>query len=383
MSEQLQTRIEHSRSIEDADKFRAIQTLTEVGLLVPLSQVETFHGRVATTDEVAEWTVDPGFANGSNDTGNNNVNNRPSLYTGEKTVAKDFAQERGGEMAKPKFRKVFEDQVKNYTEEERQAWLDRENKQHQDWYDRISPSNRGYYAHLIDEDGKLKPKTFDDLKPWREARRLEDATTGDKRDALWKRAAEGLRAEVHEIITADSDATVLDFEFDSSKLSEEDAKRYNDALYVLFRQTPLTEGSPVSFNNRGAVEPFANTVKKLKKQLVQESEVAELAAEAGIDEQVALQLASAYNSGQIARLKPSYLAGALLKHKEDIFTDSLEVGGEKQELPINLEYVQRYLRNAHIVGVKQSISSATLGRDITSVSFLDLEKVTTRGGDRG
>jgi len=36
MTEQLQTRTEHSRSIEDAEKFRALDTLKEVGLLVPV-----------------------------------------------------------------------------------------------------------------------------------------------------------------------------------------------------------------------------------------------------------------------------------------------------------------------------------------------------------
>lgn len=380
MSEQLQTRIEHSRSLEDADKFRAIQTLTELGMLVPLSEVETFHGRVGSSEAAAEWAVDPGFANGSNDSGNENINNRPSLYTGEKAVAEDFAQQRGREIVRTKFNKVFRDRVENYTEEERRTWLDRENKEHQEWYDRIDPSHKNSYAYLLSEDGKLKPKTFDDLQVWREARRLERETPEEERDAIWESVSEGLRAEVHNIVAADSDATVLDFEFDPSKLDEEDTKRYNAALDVLFRQTPMSEGSPVGFNDRNAVAPFASAVNKLKKRFVSDSEVAEVAAEAGIHEQVALQLASALNTGRIARIKPSYLAGALLKHKEDIFVDSIEMNGAKQDLPINLEYVQRYLRNAHIVGVKQGVSSSTLNREITSISFLDLEKVSTEGG---
>ena len=79
MSEQLQTRTEHSRSVEDADKYRAIEALKEVGLLIPLSDVETFHGRVGMKEDEEEWTVDPTFANGYNDSGNYNVNTRPTL----------------------------------------------------------------------------------------------------------------------------------------------------------------------------------------------------------------------------------------------------------------------------------------------------------------
>lgn len=92
----MQTRAEHSWSIEDADKYRAIDALNEVGLLVPLLETETFHGRVASLDKETEWVVDPSFVNGSNDSGNNNVNARPTLYSGDKATAQNFADERAG-----------------------------------------------------------------------------------------------------------------------------------------------------------------------------------------------------------------------------------------------------------------------------------------------
>jgi hypothetical protein len=123
MTEQLRTRTEHSRSIADAEKFRALDTLKEAGLLIPVSDLETYHGRVGTADEVSEWVVDPSFANGSNDSGNNNINHRPTLYTGEQDVAKDFAIERGREMIRPKYNKIFKDRIANYTTEEKQQWV--------------------------------------------------------------------------------------------------------------------------------------------------------------------------------------------------------------------------------------------------------------------
>lgn len=291
MSETLQTRTEHSRSLEDAEKFRAIEILKEVGLLIPVSELETFHGRAGTKEETTAWAVDPSFANGSNDSGNRNVNKRPTLYSGDKETAQDFADER------TRSKQQFADQ--SY-------------------------------------------------------------------------------AEVHEIVTADTDATVLDFNFDESKLDEEAKTKYKQALRAL--AIPITEGSPVSWGSRNEFRPFVAVMQKAKKRLVLQSDVSDLATEAGINEQVTLQLASAYNSRQIALQKPSYLISLLIKHSNDIVTDSLEIDGERRKLPINLEYVQRYLREAHIVGVKQSVNSATLDRDIVSISFFDLEKTITAKG---
>jgi len=379
MPEQLQTRDEHSRSVEDAEKYRAIHTLTELGMLTPLSEVETFHGRVGFAD-AADWEIDPGFANGSNDSGNNNVNNRPSLYTGEKVVAEDFSTQRAREIGGAKLRQTFMDRVENYSPEEKQAWLDRANQKHQAWYDGLASESKRYYPHMLDENGRLKPKTFDDLRPLQEARRLEEETPDEEKRAIWQQAIAGIRPEIHNIVAADSDATVLDFGFDASTLSEADAKRYEAALETLFRQTPITEGSPLSFNDRHATAPLANAVRQRGNFVIADSDVSQLAKEAAVSEQTALQFVSAYNAGQISRVRPSYLIHSLLKSKEDISVDELDVNGEKQKVPINLEYVQRYLRNAHIFGVKQNISSATLGRDIVSVSLLDLEKTSTETG---
>jgi hypothetical protein len=367
MTEQLRTRTEHSRSIADAEKFRALDTLKEAGLLIPVSDLETYHGRVGTADEVSEWVVDPSFANGSNDSGNNNINHRPTLYTGEQDVAKDFAIERGREMIRPKYNKIFKDRIANYTTEEQQEWVDREKKKMQERWDSTDPTIRGF---LLDP-AKDEPR----LDTWSEVRRLQEEMPEDEKKALWKSAAEGLRAEVHKIVTADTDATVLDFNFDETKLDDEARSKYHKALKVL--ALGITEGSPVSFNDRDKVQPFLAAVRQAKKTgYLLSGHVSELAAAANVDERVALQLASAFNTRHIAQVRPSYLVSELLKRPTDIFAANLEIDGEKQEVPINLEYVQRFLREAHIVGVKQSISSDTLGRSITSVSFFDLEKTT-------
>lgn len=106
--------------------------------------------------------------------------------------------------------------------------------------------------------------------------------------------------------------------------------------------------------------------------------VERIAKAAGINENTALQLASAYNSRQVARSNPADLADRLLRYPSEIFTDTMTINGEKVNVPLNLEYAERYMRAAHIVAAKQPVKSATLGRKITSISFFDLEKVGTR-----
>lgn len=370
MPEQIQTRTEYARSIEDAEKYRALDTLKELGLLVPVADIETFHGRVGSSEETHEWAVDPSFANGSNDSGNSNVNKRATLYTSNEDVADEFAAERGHEVVISRYHKFFRDKVRSYTLEERQAWVDRENRGEQAWWDRISEDMRKFH-------GSPTVYTLDniDKQIYSEADRLETLTPDDEKEAVWENAKKGIKKEMHEITTADKDATVLDINFDRTELTPEERQQYRQALKALV--LPITTGSPVSFNDRGAVQPFAETVTRHKMGYISTDKVPELATEADINEPVALQLASAYNTRLVAMSHPAYLVNRLLRNRADIITDKFEINGEPQEIPINLEYVQKYLREAHIVGAKQLVDSATVGRAITTVAFFDLEKTTT------
>ena len=282
----MQTRLDHSRSIEDAERFQAIDTLKELGLLIPVTDLETYHGRAGDSSE-GTWQVDPSFTNGSNDSGNSNVNERPTLYTGDQETARDIADKRVG--------------------------FSQANKQR--------------------------------------------------------------RAEIHEIVHADPDATIIDLGFDSSKLDDHNKARYAEALKALL--IPVTEGSPVGFEHKDALGPYVQASKRLQKNFLTVSDVATIVAESGVDQALADQLAGGYNARFLAHIHPSYLVHKLLNSRHDIVTGALDDGGKMQELPINLEYVERYLRLAHIVGVKQTLNSATLARKITSVSFFDLERTKT------
>lgn len=306
--ENIPTRAEHSRSLEDAERFQALETLTKLGLFIPASELEMFHGRVRSSAEEAEWEVDPTFANGGNDSGNSNFYARPVLYTADKATAHGFAQARKTEL---QFRQA-----------------------------RMS-------ARMVQG--------------------VNDQTN------------EAYQAEVHEIVSNDPDAHILDLSFDLNKLSADQKKEYHVALKKMI--VPITEGSPLAFQDRDASIPFkkvANERIAAGKVFFDESDIPALSVEAGIPESVALQMASALNASRIALMKPGYLVDRLTHRTEDVFVEEIEFNNEKHVVPINLEYVQRYLRINHIVGLQQDLSSVTIGRAIKAVSFFDLEKTMSR-----
>lgn len=367
MTEVLQTRTEHSRSVADAEKYKALEVLKDVGLLIPLSELETYHGREWANDQTEEWEVDPTFSNGSNDSGNYNVNNRPTLYTAEHQVAQDFADKRAG------FKNLYHSHlwsiIDGYGAEEKQEQLARQN---------------AHLKHLWEERGEagnLQEWDIEELEKRRsfvEVRYLKEKLGQDYYEKFKQQYEDRMRGDVHEIVSTDTDACVLDLTFDSQILDDTSRVRYQQALRVL--AIPMTEGSPIAFEDRDALPQFVAAMRELKAYIVTSDVVGDLAKKAGLDEVTAIQLASAWNARQIVQTDPKYLVNRLINNAEDIAIGMVSIDNGPQEAPLNLEYVQRYLRLNHIVGVRQPIYSATLGRSIDSVSLFDLEKVSTVEG---
>lgn len=169
---------------------------------------------------------------------------------------------------------------------------------------------------------------------------------------------------------------MLNSNFVADVLNTKDRKKYYEALSTLV--IPTTEGSPVSFDNRDQTRPFVEAVKQAKKPgLLTADDIAELAAAAKIDKRVALQIASAYNTRLAVQSRLLTLVDSLLCSTDDFTTINLEINNQVCEVPMNLEYLRRFLREAHIVGIEQRLNSGTLFRNITAVSFFDLDKITT------
>lgn len=290
----LQTRVEHSRSLEDAERFKALDTLTELGLLIPLSAIETYHGRAG--DGKTWWNVDPTFQNGSNDSGNSNVNKRPTLYTSDKPAAQEFAAARKTQLSR-------------------------------------------------------------------------------------RSGSDNVTAEVHEIVSSDSDARILDLTFDATKLSEEDTARYHDALKAL--TIAPSEGSPLDFEYRGKNKQLAQALATQAmldgfRHIISKKDIEKVSMEDGINKEVLAQIAGSMNARQYSMSNPVFLAYKLKGNNHDQITDTIpDAAGRQHEVPLNLEWIQRYFRSAHIVGIKQAVTSDTISKSITAVSLFDLEKVNT------
>lgn len=293
-SEQLQTRTEHSRSLEDAEKYQALETLKGLGVLIPLSKLETYHGRATHPDEQEPWKVDPAFRNGGDDSGNANVNTRSTLYTGQRRVAERFAQARVNALGRG-----------------------------------LTPGSPEY------------------------------------------------EAEIHRIEVHDSDAMVFNYSFERKDLSPEQDARYLQALRKLL--LPATEGSPLAFEDRYAWGQLAPHVQALgERQFIFDEDVEQLINTSGLDREVVLQLAGAINAQQIAQFSPGYLVNRLVSSSKDLSYGRVQLAGEWINVPLNLEYIQKYLHEAHIVGVQQPVYSATLDRNLDIVSFFDLDEVKTQ-----
>lgn len=176
----------------------------------------------------------------------------------------------------------------------------------------------------------------------------------------------GYQPEAADLTSSDSDATVINLNFDSRSLDEASSTRYEQALSTLL--LPLTEGSPVSFGARESVRPFAAAVQELGQSFVRDEQIAALASQAGVEESTALQLAGAYNARLMLSQNPAYLSARLLDQPTDMYVDTIQVDNASEQVPVNLEYVQRYMREAHIIGVMQQ------GDTGATVTYFDTDR---------
>jgi len=354
MSEQFQTRTEHSRSMEDAEKFRALHTLRELGVLIPLSELETYHGRVGETDKPDQWTVDPNFSNGGNNTGNLNLNQRPALYTANSDIAKEFAEHRIRQEDGGAYYQYFLNKVDSYTPEEKQEWLDRSNRERElRLQEKIKQDpefvSTEYYNRLLDQHGKLIPLEFGDLRRHSEAEYLEQRLSPEQRDYLLRQVVPGSQVELHQITSPDTEATVIDFTFNPSKLDPEAKTQYLEAMKSLL--IPVAEGSPLDFEDRDKALPISTAMQKLpQKGYFNAEDITSIASMANVEESVVLQLAGSVNARSLLSRYPIYFINQLLEHQDGIVTAELKINDQEQLVPINMEYIQRFLREAHIYG---------------------------------
>ena len=207
-----------------------------------------------------------------------------------------------------------------------------------------------------------------------------DFAIARQREKSYGKADSLLQAETHKIVSEDPDARIINFSFDYDTLSEDDQALFHEALASLILHP--TDGSPVDFADKDhapAVFDALLAESKHPQGIITHGDIAAIVGRLGASEQLVKQLAGAYNAGVIAFQSPVFLTGLLASNSDDIVGSKVK---QKEfddflEIPINLEYVQRFFRAAHIVGVRQDINSATINRQVSAVSFFDLEKINT------
>lgn len=91
--EKLPSRREADKSnYEQTEKYQAMEKLTEMGMLMRMSDLELYHGRAGNGQP---WRVESGFDNAGNNTGNWNINKTPALSTAKRrSIASEFAMKR-------------------------------------------------------------------------------------------------------------------------------------------------------------------------------------------------------------------------------------------------------------------------------------------------
>lgn len=365
---QIQTRTEHSRSLEDAERFKALETLKELGFLIPLTDVDSYHGRVGYENE-PEWQVDPAFRNGGNDSGNSNINGRTTLYTSSKEVGEAFAKARGRQIVNRRLSGHFKELAEHYTDEQKQSWAEKETAKRQGWYDALTDEQKASYA------SEPRVYTVDDFSPAGEVRHLRENMGKEELGEIWQSLSSDMKVEIHEIVSLDTDAAVIDEKFSASELNEDEQSRYFAALNTL--ALAVTEGAPLDFNDRHTLTPMIASVKEHEfSDFLSTDDVAALASKSGVSETTVKAFAGALNTRALSRVNPKFLVREFLRSTEDI----IEVSDEDGKTPLSISYIESWLRQNHIVGIKQGVKSATLGETITSISLFDLHKATTKEG---
>ena len=75
----------------------SLQVLIDLGFLIPLKNLDLYHGRAREVGDTSEWKVDPQFNNADNATGNQNIFAVSALSTTNYATAQEFAAARAVE----------------------------------------------------------------------------------------------------------------------------------------------------------------------------------------------------------------------------------------------------------------------------------------------
>lgn len=185
------------------------------------------------------------------------------------------------------------------------------------------------------------------------------------------------RAEVHKIVSADPDASIIDREFNWGKISKSE---YADAKQAIKKSLPsVFEGAPLSFENRHKVDElgiknFLTYNENGDPNLIGNGLVEHYAGKYHLPKNLTEQICGAINAKLVLSHHPEAMGMVV-----GAFTNNTgEASFDGVPFPINREYVATWLKKMHVVGEKKGVVSATLGRKpINTFMLFDFERVNT------
>ena len=379
-------RSEHSRSLEDAEALKARQTLIELGIAIPLDQVDTLHGRTAFEGD-DQWAVDPAYQNGGQVGDRENMHDRSNLYTGTEATARAYAERRAKEAKQMVMTRAVADRYRDL--------------------DPTPIRQATYEAKLAawqpkgpDDDGNnwwnKKPQPPLDGE-WTEeelqtvANRDIGMMSSEEQDALFKEASLQVAVEIHNIRSIDDDAVIINSRRDVRGFLDSQLVQYKAAVEALL--PPLSEGAPTDYMNRRlAVLARELLLERLSDssdppRRIVNDEISRVAEETGYSVDLIRSQAAAINAREFIADDAPRAVWNFIGSSNDITVESMRA----RNVPISNEYVAAFMRRAHIVGIKQDASNEFGSFEIVSLADMKLlqtdqqverlrEKVSARYG---
>ena len=331
----LLTRGERMRSMKEAETLRAIEVLDKAGLFIPMDGLELYHGRYrGGLEQVGKWEVEPDFDNAGNATNNRNINKVAGLNTTDERTAGRFAQAR----ANIRNREVLEETGELNDATRAIPEIHRIKCEDSD-------------AQIIDADFSL-PK---DAKMREEIQAALDTLTGSIEDKIVVGDDErefGRGLSKMEVMRRRREKT----ERVKAILGSYETGRTYDQGEVAARAESIAGGSRVEALREEVVEVMkATNTMNLLKTHPQKLMVAYMEGDK-VD-------SMGRPVGMVARI-PAY--------------DAQTGAPYTKEVPFSGSFLREWMKQAHVIGMKVDVASATLTRELMKKG-MDRQEIKRQG----
>jgi hypothetical protein len=374
-----------SPSDVELERKKAVEQLQELGLLIPIENLELYHGRADTVDGHNAWKIDPNF-----ETSRFNAHNVTSIYASQqKKDAEDFAYKRGLEMVRSRqYDLLAQDIAQEDGENVRERMFERAMKRWTKNPVSRSSSHNLKTGEVVWHETPIPqperesfgsgPLTDEELRSEAYSRQIE--MTEDEQKALWRRAAEGFHVFVEKIIARDRESSLIDLDFYfSQELSLEQRATLNNCLRSMLHEvTPLDGFTDEELSLLRQAEALVNefvagrdleTLAESRK--ISEQEIDKLAEDSGLPKDYVYAYAAVLNAKQLLVQSPAQAVNLFVKTRQAFTYESYA----KQDVPIAAFYIGDFCKRNKIIGAKVHLDSTTIDRTVETISLFDTEAI--------